>query len=725
MNASSVENKSKMKLVRNHTLLGVFALMALGTTNALAQKPINVGTSTDAIEAPGSRDASKLSPELEITLREKTGSRSPLAIPPRFGDKLLKSLYGIEPGQSDPLVNLSVELRPGGSTAFLQRENMSVFSKFGDIATVRTRLSMVPEIARNSNVTKVSLIQSGQTGARIKRDLPAFAQPQPLGLGLSPQVTTFKLENTGFTGKGVCVGVIDTGIDYNHPDFKNPDGSSRILAIWDPYDESYKTSNKKIGSAPPLEDADGPFGTVYTRDQITAALKSGKKLATEDLIGHGTAVAGIMAGNGAAAGAKKLEYQGLAPQADIIVVRAGYDGGLIGLWTEFSDWIYKQAQAVKKPVAINISAGSQFNGNDGREPQERSLDAFLKDKPGCAVFVSAGNERQDQITAITRFNSKLKGRAGNFGVPINVVSEVGEPTANNNQMPALLAYFDRNDEWGFYITGPQAPYLNKDGVAAAMHCYVEGGKVYTAFNTNNGLTDDERKKLASMISIYRDPQGLDRVTVSIPKGTYKCVAYGRGEKVSKGVCIFKLPFSYDTYISKGALMRYQVGSPANANSVIAVGAYNFRNSWVNAEGTDVNYNVEVGDLADYSSAGYRRDGVVKPDISAPGTYHLSPAAAGSEMAMDAASMGYRTVKDGPYIAWEGTSASCPFAAAVGALMLEKNPSQTAAQIREAMIKTAKTDNFTGACPNPEWGYGKVNPTAALNAVKVPTAKPAK
>ena len=101
------------------------------------------------------------------------------------------------------------------------------------------------------------------------------------------------------TGKGVLVAVIDTGIDYTHPDFRNEDGSTRFAGI---YDEN--------------------SGREYSKEEINEALRSGIRLPIEDLSGHGTHVTGIAAGNGRASNGR---YRGVAYESDILAVILGRD----------------------------------------------------------------------------------------------------------------------------------------------------------------------------------------------------------------------------------------------------------------------------------------------------------------------------------------------------------------------------------------------------------------
>ena len=131
---------------------------------------------------------------------------------------------------------------------------------------------------------------------------------------------------SGMTGKNVIVAVIDTGIDFHHPDFITYDEqgkpTSRLLYFWDTTSETYGSG---IGQKAPVSYPNGtPIGTVYTRDDMNAELRSNNRhIASWDTDGHGTACAGIAAGNGNGSDGK---YKGVAPDADIIAVRVAYPG---------------------------------------------------------------------------------------------------------------------------------------------------------------------------------------------------------------------------------------------------------------------------------------------------------------------------------------------------------------------------------------------------------------
>ena len=144
---------------------------------------------------------------------------------------------------------------------------------------------------------------------------------------------------SGLTGKGVLVAVIDSGIDYFHPDFRNPDGTTRIGLL-----------------------ADQDRDRIYTREEINAALETGSRTSALALVpstdpsGHGTAVAAIAAGNGREGNGV---YRGVAYESELMVVKLGTP-----LTDSFPrttqlmkalDLVVRRAQDMNRPLAVNIS----------------------------------------------------------------------------------------------------------------------------------------------------------------------------------------------------------------------------------------------------------------------------------------------------------------------------------------------------------------------------------
>lgn len=163
--------------------------------------------------------------------------------------------------------------------------------------------------------------------------------------------------SNGLTGKGILVGVVDSGVDFFHPDFRNEDGSSRILRLWD----------QSINGNPP----EGyTRGTEYTKEEIDEALvlgeTEGRRLVpSRDVSGHGTAVLGIAAGNGTVS---EGVNRGVAYESDLLVVKMGNAGeNSFPRTTELMegiDYLVRQAAAMGRPIAINISFGNNYGSHE-------------------------------------------------------------------------------------------------------------------------------------------------------------------------------------------------------------------------------------------------------------------------------------------------------------------------------------------------------------------------
>ena len=164
-------------------------------------------------------------------------------------------------------------------------------------------------------------------------------------------------------GQGVLVAVIDSGIDYMLPDFRNEDGSTRILALWD----QSAAPRQEEGEAPPIGYAEG---TEYTRERINAAIEAPSEAQRRRIIpgtdtsGHGTSVAAIAAGNGGG----ESRYRGVAPRSSLLVVKLGVprtDG--FPRTTELMagiDYAVRKSLEYRMPLVINISFGNTYGAHE-------------------------------------------------------------------------------------------------------------------------------------------------------------------------------------------------------------------------------------------------------------------------------------------------------------------------------------------------------------------------
>ncbi|MCD7717643.1 MAG: S8 family serine peptidase [Lachnospiraceae bacterium] len=190
-------------------------------------------------------------------------------------------------------------------------------------------------------------------------------------------------------GEGVLVAVIDSGVDYFHPDFRKEDGSTRIRAIWD---QSAVTAS--LGRVP----TGFTRGMEYTQEDINAALAAGSREAglalvpEQDFSGHGTEVLGIAAGNGRASG---NPYRGIAAKSDILVVKLGTprpDG--FPSTTELMqaiEYVMRKAEEFAQPVAINLSFGNVYGSHRGSSLVETYID-MMAQRGRSVIVAGTGNE---------------------------------------------------------------------------------------------------------------------------------------------------------------------------------------------------------------------------------------------------------------------------------------------------------------------------------------------
>ena len=190
----------------------------------------------------------------------------------------------------------------------------------------------------------------------------------------------------GLTGKDIIIGIIDTGIDIQNELFQNSAGQTRILAAWDQ-------------SVPGDTENDMGYGTVYSREEIDAAIQSNQEI-LKDENGHGTFLTGI------AAGKRTNDFTGVAPEADIVVVKLkqaknnlrnlygvpenadAYQENDIMMGISF---LRSQEKKYGKNISILLGVGSNSGSHTGVSSLE-SLISNISVMAGVAVSVAGGNE---------------------------------------------------------------------------------------------------------------------------------------------------------------------------------------------------------------------------------------------------------------------------------------------------------------------------------------------
>jgi subtilisin family serine protease len=491
------------------------------------------------------------------------------------------------------------------------------------------------------------------------------SRPMRTELDVSMPATRADLVHAGppaRRGAGVIVGVIDSGIDWRHGCFRRADGSSRILRIWD------QRLAPVAGESSP---AGFGYGVEYTRAQIDAHLLSATPAVPvrhDDTNGHGTHVAGIAAGNGSPAGDGRpaFTFVGMAPEADIVIVANSIGADSLGDSANTLDgasWIFALAASLGKACVINQSQGDYIGPHDGTSLLERGIDTLLRTK-GRAMVKSAGNAALDDAHAMGKVPA-----GGILNLPMNVASGDGSDDT-------VDIWYEGADRFGFSIVPP--------GGAASAQVLPASTTTLTLPNGNRVFVD----------STLNNPFNHDnRIFVRLQRGTGAAIRAGiwtlrlHGLTVSAGTAHAWIQRGNGPrFLAPVVSNRSTISIPGTGRRLITVGSY-------------VTKGAGVGGLSDFSSRGPTRDGRTKPEISAPGEEITSALSGASGTAQ--------------YVGMSGTSMAAPHVTGAVALMLQRTPSATVATLRKRLTTHAAADAFTGATPNTDWGFGKLDAKASL------------
>lgn len=454
-------------------------------------------------------------------------------------------------------------------------------------------------------------------------------------------------------GQDILVAVIDSGIDYENADFRNEDGTTRILALWDQ-------------SLAPGEGRTSPqgyaAGAEYTAEQINEALKKTTLADRRQLVpsidtsGHGTAVAGVAAGNGRNS---KGRYAGVAPKSNLLVVKLGsprQDG--FPRTTELMqgiDYVIKKALELRMPVAVNISFGNTYGSHDGTSLLERFIDDISNIWKSC-ICIGSGNEAS---SAGHTSGEMQEGK-----------EEIIQLAVQNNQTAFSIQI------WKEYTDVVDISLMTPAGVTVGPIQEILGSQRFSVGQTEILLYYGEPSPYSTAQEIYIDLLPKDTYVMG---GVWRLILNPR--KVVNGSYELWLPS--ENVLNKGTGFLFPTDHttltiPSAAGRVITVGAYN----------------ALTFAYADFSGRGYTREtNLVKPDLVAPGV-NVTAAAVG-----------------GGYAQFTGTSFATPFVTGSTALMMEwgivkGNDAYLYGEKAKAYLRRGAKElpGFT-EYPNPQVGYG--------------------
>ena len=517
---------------------------------------------------------------------------------------------------------------------------------------------------------------------------------------------------TGSVGRGVVVGLVDTGIDFTHLDFvTDATGRSRILYLWD---------QTLPGPGPGVVGGTTfGYGVECVRSMLTAA-----GCASRDSVGHGTHVLGTAAGDGSATGGGQPagQYAGVAPGADIIVVKTTFIASDV---VDGVNYIFARAAQLGEAAVVNLSLGAQWGPHDGTLPEEEELDSLVG--PGRIVVAAAGNEgdNRNATPAATTddLHAMLALAAGqSSSVTLTVPSYTPAP-GTNNDLVVLQLWYAASDTLTITVVRPDGSSVTS-GAPASPPTTVTDDATEGRIHIENGPD--------SAVALSPDNLGFvvlgDLGGGAAPQsGTWTVRVNGVAARSGKPVHLWVAEAALGTAgspvgvsLASGASNGFLVATPATATRVLAVSAYVTRLQWVDENNAPEAYTnrERLGDLTWFSSPGPRRDGVLKPDLAAPGQ------GVASSLSTAASVPAARVTQDGRHWVLEGTSMATPFVTGAVALLLERNARLTPEMARALLTNAARADSFAqhpfdggpDVVPNASWGWGKLSVPAALAAV---------
>ena len=589
-------------------------------------------------------------------------------------DSTTLSSYPINLINNQYYVSFLAKINPDFDKLTLMRSRYIVGNPIRNIVSIKVPIEASEYVSSLQGVDYLEL--AGKVNHQLDKavhDVRADSVQQGIGL---PQ---------GFKGKNVYIGVTDWGFDYTHPAFYDSTLSqTRIIAAWD----QFKTSGPH------------PQGFNYGTEHVgaSALLAAGSDTANiYSYSTHGTHVASIAGGCGAG-----TAYRGVAYDANFLFVTFLVDeGAVLDAW----EWMYQKAQAAGKRLVINMSWGLYHFGTlDGNSLLSQAITAYSD--LGVVFVNSAGNNgnvnfhlkktfNNDQLNSKVDFYS-YAANANMWGQSIHAWGEVGHSFSNGvvvkNASNATLA------ESPFYSTNVTNTYIDTFLVAGTDTIFYN-----IAADSAHPLNQKPQMRLRVKCTNTALKILLKSTAIA---GT---VNYWNVTELTTDVGNWGMPFSYSGTGTTPGDADHGISEPSCSDDVISVAAY--APSYQTPGGATVG-----GGLASFSSHGPRYDGVMKPDIAAPGVSICSAISSFTDAAYTTISSVTFNNKTYDYAKFSGTSMSGPVVAGVCALILEANPWLSAAQVKQLIKETARTDNFTGVIPalgSPLWGMGKLNAYAAV------------
>lgn len=487
-------------------------------------------------------------------------------------------------------------------------------------------------------------------------------------------ITGRNVNETTLTGKGTVIAILDSGVDYTHPDFRNTDGSTRILAYWDqslPFIHNHFSINNpyNLGIIFSEEDLNqlltGANNFSFFDSSIPTALGSASESLSpsEDSSGHGTHIAGICAGNGRVSNGKN---QGVAPESSLIVVKLKNDASSV--YSDYAnlmmavDFSVRFTNSLSLPLSINISYGS----NDGSHTGNSLLELFMEQVSFYGkniISVATGNEGRTRRHASLNIGSSLTKSSHKKSLSFTI--------APGERSLYLEIWQVFADDFSYELLAPSGSQSFTFPATPGIYTYmIADTTIYLTINNPTPYQPFRQYFLSfnPNTSFITSGTWTLRIT-SIPTG-----------KIVDGRLQFWLPSKDATNSATGFTtpssdMTFTI--PSTASSVISVSGYD--------SSLDI--------FASFSGQGFSNTMHTKPDLCAPAVNILS------------------TAPGGGYTIQTGTSMASPFVAGAAALLMQygivqgNDPFLYGEKLKAYLWKSARALPAFSEYPNEKIGWG--------------------
>ena len=487
-------------------------------------------------------------------------------------------------------------------------------------------------------------------------------------------ITGRNVNETTLTGKGTVIAILDSGVDYTHPDFRNADGSTRILAYWDqslPFIHNHFSINNpyNLGIIFSEEDLNQLLTgannfSFFDSSTPTALGTAAESLSpSEDISGHGTHIAGICAGNGRVSNGKN---QGVAPESSLIVVKLKNDASSV--YSDYAnlmmavDFAVHFTNSLSLPLSINISYGS----NDGSHTGNSLLELFMEQVSFYGkniISVATGNEGLTRRHAALNIGSSLTKSPYKKSLSFTI--------APGERSLYLEIWQVFADDFSYELLAPSGSQSFTLPAAPGIYTYmIVDTTIYLTINNPTPYQPFRQYFLSFSPNTSFIPSGTWTLRItSIPTG-----------KIVDRRLQFWLPSKDATNSATGFTtpssdMTFTI--PSTASSVISVSGYD--------SSLDI--------FASFSGQGFSNTMHTKPDLCAPAVNILS------------------TAPGGGYTIQTGTSMASPFVAGAAALLMQygivqgNDPFLYGEKLKAYLWKSARALPAFSEYPNEKVGWG--------------------